>query len=99
MQAEFDTDYADLGIQIIGVNEVGFEPYNDVITQDRDLPWLQETVDDPVWSDWAVTYRDVVALDADNHPYGVYNLTTRDLAIPENYEDMRSLLLAAAGIE
>ena len=45
---------------------------------------------------WAPTYRDVVVLDGENVIFGVYNLTSNDLAEPANYDALRQLFLDAA---
>lgn len=58
----------------------------------RVLPWLQETEDDAVWSDWGVTYRDVIILDAGNIVAGVYNLTSYDLSVSANREALKQML-------
>ena len=67
------------------------------MTANRVLPWLQETGDPDVWKSWAVTYRDVVILDADNQKVAVYNLTEHDLADSANYATLKSMLLGGAG--
>jgi hypothetical protein len=58
----------------------------------RTLPWLQETVNDDVWGDWSVTYRDVIILDANNIPVGVYNLTAHDLSAAANRDALKQKL-------
>ena len=85
-------------VAILGVNPPGHESGNAAVTSNRNLPWLQETVGgDDVWGDWAVTYRDVVILNADNEVVDVYNLTEHDLATPGNREELAAKLRAAAG--
>jgi len=64
--------------------------------QDRDCPWLQPTVDNDPQPIWGAGYRDVVILDAQNRFIEVFNLTTHDLRIPAEYEDLKARLLAAA---
>ena len=91
MQNDLNANYPQLGIRIVGVNEVGHEAGNPLITEGRDLPWLQDNDNDgnfqsDVWYDsWNVTFRDVIILDADNVEVGRFNLTTNDLADVENY--------------
>jgi len=82
-------------VRILGVNGIESESGNTLMCDGRDLPWLQDTPDEHVWSQWQVTYRDVVILDGDNVPVGVYNLTEHDLNDPANYAELRALLLAA----
>ena len=95
MQKEIAAEFPDAGIQILGVNEVGHEGSNGTNCEGRDLPWLQETSDDPIWDVWAVTYRDVILLDGENEVYGVYNLTEHTLAYEPSYDALKALLLQA----
>lgn len=81
-------------IEILGVNQVGVESGNAAICNGRDIPWLQETAADDVWGRWNVNYRDVIIVDADNVPVGVYNLTDHDLGVPANYDELKAMLLA-----
>jgi len=60
---------------------------------ERDIPWLQDTSETDIWSDWDVAYRDVIVLDADNHPVAAFNLTTHDISAPSEFEALRELLL------
>lgn len=89
MQAELPASIA-----IIGLNELGEEGSNEVITEGRDLPWLQDTAEQAVWSQWGVTYRDVVLVDPEGSIVGVYNLTNQDLGQSSNYEALRDALLS-----
>lgn len=83
-------------IRILGVNSVGSEAGNDATCNGRDIPWLQDTAQEHVWSQWQVTYRDVVILDENNVPVDVYNLSPpNDLAIQANYDELKNRLLAA----
>jgi hypothetical protein len=60
---------------------------------ERDIPWLQDMPETDIWSDWDVVYRDVIVLDADNHPVAAFNLTTHDISVPSEFEALRELLL------
>jgi len=65
------------------------------------LPWLQDTIKASVWDSMQITYRDVLILDANNHPVAVYNLTTYNLGDPANYDSLVRLLLelsASSGV-
>lgn len=86
----------ELGIRLIGVNEVGHESGNAQVCEDRDIPWLQETADLDIWALWAVTYRDVVILDRANVPVAVFNLTDNNLSEPADYDALRALLIGIA---
>lgn len=94
MQAELEAEHAG-AIQLLAVNEVGFEDATDEMADLGDLPLLQDTVTEDAWNTWAVTYRDVVILDADNHRVGVYNLTQHDLSNRENYDALKQMLVDA----
>ncbi len=101
MQDDLDANYPELDIQILGVNEVGYESGNESFTKGRDIPWLQDVDDNEdgqsdVWTSWNVTFRDVVILDAENVKVGTFNLTKYDLQTPENYEALRQMFIDAA---
>jgi hypothetical protein len=94
MQNELDATHPG-AIQILGVNDIGLDSGNPSITAGRDLPWLQATAQYDVWNDWAVTYRDVIIVDAHNVDVGAYNLTTFDLADAGNYDTLKQMLIDA----
>lgn len=96
MQNELDQEILARGVQILGVNQVGYEAGDALICEGSDLPWLRETAELDVWAAWAVTYRDVVVLDADNRRIAAYNVTEHDLSNPDNYAELRQLLIDAA---
>ena len=85
-----------MNVAILGVNEHGHESGNESMCDGRDLPWLQDTEGTEVWSEWAVTYRDVIVLDPDRGVVDVYNLTEHDLANPDDYAELLQLLQDAA---
>jgi hypothetical protein len=97
MQAEIDDSTTAKPVHILGVNGEGHESGNPVICDGRTIPWLQDTPAADVWASWAVTYRDVVILDADNQVLHVYNLTSQSLYDPANYAALKKLLLDSAG--
>ena len=96
MQTELEADYPGLDIQILGVNGIGLEVANPVITGGRDLPWLQDVAGVDVWSSWSVGYRDVIILDGDNQVVAVFNLSTSSLAIPANFAALKQLFVDTA---
>ena len=77
---------------IFGVNDVGYESGNLDITEDRDLPWLQNTDEVDAWAAWGVAYRDVIVIEPDGTFVDVVNLTDDDLADPDNLDRIRQLL-------
>ncbi len=96
LQQDLASAFPALDITILGINEAGFEAGNASICDGRDLPWLQDVAEQDVWTDWAVTYRDVVVLDGNNEVFGVFNVTSNSLAVPANYDTVRQLFLDAA---
>ena len=84
-------------IRIGAINQIGAESSTDAMCDGRDIPLLQDTYDDHAWSQWQVTYRDVVILDEENRKVAVYNLTEHSLSYPENYDELKALLLDIAG--
>ena len=83
-------------MHLLGVNEAGHESGNVAATTGRDIPWLQDTDAVDAWGTWGVVYRDVVILDRHQAIHAVYNLTTRDLAVPANRNELKQLLRDAA---
>jgi hypothetical protein len=84
-------------IRIGGINIIGAETGNSLITAGHDLFWLQDTVDEHVWTQLQIQYRDVLILDVDNIPVGVYNLTSHNLGDAAYYAELKALLKQAAG--
>jgi hypothetical protein len=97
MQTELLNENAASIIRNLGINQIGAEAGNLDNCNGRDIPWLQDTTADDVWTDWAVTYRDVVVLNAANEPVAVYNLTVHDLSDSANYAELKQILKDAAG--
>jgi hypothetical protein len=87
---------AGLAVDILGINGVGHEAGNPTICAGRDIPWLQETVETPVWTQWGITYRDVVILDEDNIVVAIYNVTQNNLTDPAKYDELYGLFEAEA---
>jgi len=94
MQREFDVE--DVAVSIYGLNEIGREAANPGITSGRDLPWLQDDVNEEVWVSWGAAWRDVYLLDANNDFIERLNLTEFDLDDPENYDALKADLLKLA---
>ena len=99
MQQDLDLMALPLAVNILGVNGMGLESGNPEACNGKDIPWLQETAAEPCWTTWGVTYRDVIILDGNNVVLGVYNLTTHDLNDPAKYDELKAMLVAAAGGE
>ncbi|MDC0666662.1 hypothetical protein [Nannocystis radixulma] len=96
MQAELDGEYPDLGIALLGVNERGHESGVPEMVAGRVIPFLQDVRKVDAWGEWEVTYRDVIILDRDSVPVGVFNLTEHDLSRMGEYEELKGMLLEVA---
>lgn len=77
------------------MNEAGRESGLSTMADEGDIPLLQDDSTANAWSNWAVTYRDVIVLNGENEPVGVLNLTNNDLADPANYTALKQLFLDA----
>jgi hypothetical protein len=99
LQKELDITWPELGVQLLGVNQAGYDAANDVITDTRDIPWLQDVPEVLVWDVWAVGWRDLYILDGENRLVAVFNLTEHNLQLPAEYEALRDLLLQTAGVD
>lgn len=88
----------DLNVEILGINQIGAERSNTLVTQSSHLAWLQDTLQENVWNRWRVTYRDVQVLDAENRLAGVLNLTTHDLGVSTNRQALAQILRNAARV-
>ena len=62
----------------------------------RVIPFLQDVKDVNAWRKWEVVYRDVIILDRDGVPVGVFNLTEHDLSMMGEYETLKGMLLDVA---
>ena len=96
MQQELDALDLPIDVQIIGINEAGYESGNNAMTDGRDLPWLQDTDEAQVWEGWDVTFRDVVLVDARNQEIARFNVTSNSLASDANYDALLELFVEAA---
>ena len=96
MQRELQSVPGPRPIRILGINHVGRESHNSVITEDRDLPWLQDTAAVDVWHAWSIAYDDVVVVGPDGQVAEVFNLSARSLSEPDTYAALSGLLRQAA---
>lgn len=97
MKLDLQDFHPEIAVQILGVNAAGAEEGNPYIEDGMFLPWLQDTYEDDVWGLWQVSFRDVIILDGQNRLFAVYNLTDNNLLDPASYQELYSLLVAAAG--
>jgi hypothetical protein len=89
-------DLADSDVVIVGLNHAEHGAANAEMCDGRDLPWLQDTADDNVWSDYDAVWRDLMVTDRDGNLVGSVNLTDHDLAAPGNYDALLDELEALA---
>jgi hypothetical protein len=78
------------------VNEIGYDSGIPDMSAEGDLPLVQDDTTNDVWANWAAAWRDVDIVDADGALAHVYNLTTYDLAEPDNYETFKVMLVETA---
>ena len=97
MQTQIDAMTLLVEVQILGVNGAGLEGSNANACEGKDLPWLQETPNQMVWSPWQVNYRDVIIINENNEPLATYNLTDHDLGSSANFEELKAMLVGYAG--
>ena len=85
-----------LNVEVLGINRLNDSAYNDLVTSERTLAWLQDREDASVWDNWHVGYRDVFILDSQNRLRAVFNLTEHDLSEAGNRAELKQLFLRTA---
>ncbi len=96
MQDRFDAEHPELGIQVLHVNETGYEAGNGDLAAVTDLPILQDSAVSLVWQTWGAVWRDVFVLNGDNELHAVFNLTDHPLDDEANFEALYQSFLDAA---
>ncbi len=96
MQQEIDLVVTPRPIQILGINNIGQEAGNTLMTANHDLPWLQDVVGVQIWTLWGASLRDVKILDENNQQILTYNLIANPLNDPANFDELKQILLDAA---
>ena len=102
LQETFDAHFPSLGIQILGMNEIGHDSANAAMSAESDLPWLQDRDDNSdgisdVWGgSWPSAYRDVQIVDRNGDVTDVYNVTNNDLRDADNFRALADLFIDAA---
>ena len=96
MKDQLEAEHPELAINLLGVNEVGHEAGNTLVTTGRDIPWLQDTAESDWWGIWDPTYRDVIVLDGHGELVLVYNLTQKPITENANYFELYDLLVSLA---
>ncbi|MCY1054435.1 hypothetical protein [Nannocystis sp. SCPEA4] len=90
---ELNGEFPDLGIELLGVNGIGLETGVPQMVAGRFIPLLQDVAEVDAWTQWEVVYRDVIILDRDGVPVGVFNLTEHDLSMMGEYESLKGMLI------
>ncbi|MBZ5715148.1 hypothetical protein [Nannocystis pusilla] len=93
---ELNGEFPDLGIELLGVNGAGLETGVPQMAAGRFIPLLQDVAEVDAWTQWEVVYRDVIILDRDGVPVGVFNLTEHDLSMMGEYEALKGMLIDVA---
>ena len=96
MQEELASERPDLPIQLLAVNEEGYESGLDTMSDLGDLPVLQDSTAAGAWNNWMATWRDVILVDSDGVAVYIFNLSGNDLGNPSNYEALKTALIAVA---
>jgi len=100
LQHDLDTNHADLGVEIVGINLADRDSGNASMTSGTDLPWLQDADNDgdgnsDVWHEWGAQLRDVMIVDEQNQLIETINLTLNDLADSSNYDSLKAKIVGA----
>ncbi len=96
---EIGSEPADYNIEFLGVNWDTDDPGgNALISDGRDLPWLQDSFAVNAKALWGPAYRDLVVVGPRNEFIGVVNLTANDMALEINREVLKNLLLTSIAV-
>ena len=90
------SDDSTLSIEIIGINAIGRESENDLMTSGVNLKWLQDDELFRVWDSWKPDYRDVYILNTKGLMMNKINLTQYDMGLERNRDILKEMLLEAA---
>lgn len=93
MQQELKNAFVSPQVQILAINGAEFEAGVSAMSDEGDLPLLQDTETIDLWGLWNIAYRDVVVVDAALVPIARINLTTHDLATTTTYDALKTLIL------
>lgn len=92
MQDEIEAEYPG-ALQIGAVNAVGHDSGVALMNAEGDLPLCQDVVEQDVWAAWGAVWRDVFVLDEENVTVTVYNLTSHNLAVQANYDELKQIFI------
>ena len=96
MQNEISSEYPDLPIKILSINQIGAENGIDSFNETHALPMVNDNTGDDIWVEWGSQWRDFYILNKQNELLEVYNLTQNNLNDPLNYDALKQKLILAA---
>ncbi len=96
MQNEITSEYPDLAIKILSINQIGAENGVEVFNETHALPMVNDNATDEIWVQWDSQWRDFYILNRQNELLEVYNLTQNNLNDPLNYQELKQKLVLAA---
>ncbi|MBD3334824.1 MAG: hypothetical protein GF355_04860 [Candidatus Eisenbacteria bacterium] len=73
LQEDLDDEDLARGVKILGINSIAREDFNEFMCQESKIPYLQDTLDEQVWSRWDAENYIMVILDAETRVVEVYN--------------------------
>jgi hypothetical protein len=109
MQNELQRLTLDQNVQLGAINkyeDFDVVGYNAGMSERGAIPLLQDVDqnrdgESDVWTDWGVSWRDIVIVNSDNEAVGVVNVDPvtyggYDLGVPENYSALRQIIVDVA---
>ncbi len=90
MQQEITAALPRTEVRIIGVNRIGAEGGNPVITHDRTVPWLQDVPEAKAWKAWMAVAYDLIVVDPQGRVAFVGNTYSPDISSPVDSAAVRS---------
>ncbi len=95
---EIKSESPRLNVEIVGINRMDQASNNGLVTSERKLPWLQDSLAAGQWSSWEATWRDVRIVDSETGFAGLMNLTGSSLSLPDNRAALKGMLLKAGEV-
>ena len=96
MQNEISSEYPELPIKILSINQIGAENGINSFNETHALPMVNDSTTDEIWIQWESQWRDFYILNKQNELLEVYNLTEHNLNDPLNYQELKQKLILAA---
>ena len=96
MQDEISSEYPELPIKILSINQIGAENGVESFNESHALPMVNDNANDEIWVQWESQWRDFYILNKQNELLEVYNLTQNNLNDPLNYQELKQKLIEAA---